>query len=219
LTAFGEAHPFRALIPVSVLNEDGVEHVLTEIEAALPEREAQFGEDTLTDRPMTFFAREYIREQVMQRTRSEVPHAVAVTIERFEHKPKLCLISATIHVEKAGQGSILVGHGGQSIKAIGIGARERLEELIGTQVHLELFVRVSDRWKDAPRKLSELGYDHGGGRALSSLLSGKGETGPRRAGSVPGKKATKKASKRPSSSRPRAKTGNKPLPSKAKRKG
>lgn len=173
IAAFDAAHPFRAILPVSLRRDDGVELILSELTKALPEREHRFDDDTLTDRPLSFFAREYIREQVLQRTSREVPHAVAVSIESFVQKPSLTLISATIHVEKTGQASILVGRGGQSIKAIGTGARERLEELIGTKVHLELFVRVSDRWKDAPRQLSELGYDQGKGRDLTNLLGRK----------------------------------------------
>jgi GTPase len=170
MQAFTDAFPFAAVIPVSVLNGDGVDIVLTEIEKLLPESEAHFDDDALTDRPLTFFAREYIREQVMQQTDAEVPHAVAVTIERFEQREKLCVINATIHVERDGQGSILVGKGGQTIKALGIAARVRLEELIGCQVHLELFVRVSERWKDTPRRLSELGYTETRGRSLENLL-------------------------------------------------
>jgi GTP-binding protein Era len=66
---------------------------------------------------------------------------------------------ATVHVEKPGQRKILVGAGGTKIRQIGIGARQRLEALLGTQVHLELYVRVTPRWKDVPRQLAELGYE------------------------------------------------------------
>lgn len=170
MEAFAEAFPFAAIVPVSVLQGDGVERILDEVEKVLPESAPRFEEDALTDRPMTFFAREYIREQVLAQTQGEVPHAVAVTIERFEQKAKLCVISATIHVERDGQASILVGRGGQAIKSIGMAARLRLEQLLGGKVHLELFVRVSDRWKDTPRRLSELGYTEARGRSLENLL-------------------------------------------------
>lgn len=192
MSAFSAAHEFASIVPVSVKYEDGVDRVLSEIERVLPEGEARYDADTLTDRPMTYFAREYIREQVMERTGAEVPHAVAVTIDRFEQKPNVCVISATIHVEREGQGSILVGRGGQAIKAIGTGARERLEGLLGGKVHLELFVRVSERWKNTPRRLNELGYDRSDGRSLQNLLpSDPAERRPRP------KAAREKATKKP----------------------
>lgn len=170
IAAFNEAHAFHATLPTSVIRPGGVEQVLAELERCLPESEASFDADTLTDKPTTFFVREYIREQVMLSTRREVPHAVAVSVERFDESNKLVRIQATIHVEKVGQRVILVGQRGSQIKHIGIAARERIEELLGKQVHLELFVRVTERWKDVPRQLRELGYETTGGRELSSLL-------------------------------------------------
>lgn len=170
MAAFGEAHAFVDIIPTSVVRDDGVEQVLQSIERNLPEGPARYSPDEITDKPATFFVREYVREQVMQLTRREVPHAVAVTVERYDESAKLLRIQATIHVEKVGQRAILVGQRGQGIKTIGIGARTRLEELLGKQVHLELFVRVTERWKDVPRQLREMGYDGVGGRELSSAL-------------------------------------------------
>jgi hypothetical protein len=171
MVAFNEAHDFAALIPISVLESDGVDRVLEEIERHLPLAKPVYPTDTLTDRPVSFFAREYIREQVLLQTRSEVPHATAVSIDRFEDSKTLCRISATIHVDKAGQRAILVGKGGERIKELGTQARIEIERLVGKQVHLELFVRISDGWKDMPRQLHELGYDAGsGGRSLASAL-------------------------------------------------
>jgi GTP-binding protein Era len=92
-------------------------------------------------------------------TEGEVPHAVAVSVEEYSETAKIVVIKATIHVEKTGQRIIVVGKGGEKIKQIGIGARKRLEELVGRKVHLELFVRVTERWKSVPRQLAELGYD------------------------------------------------------------
>ena len=114
--------------------------------------------DTLTDRPASFFVREYVREQVLRCAEREVPHAVAVSIDSIESSRRLLVAKATIHVEKAGQRKILVGRNGDRIRQIGIGARERLEQLLGCKVHLSLFVRVSPRWKNMPRQLAELGY-------------------------------------------------------------
>ncbi|MBM4362330.1 MAG: GTPase Era [Deltaproteobacteria bacterium] len=148
-----------AIVPVSALTEDGVERVIEAVVPLLPEGPPAWEPDALTDRPTRFFAREFVREQVLEATRGEVPHAVAVSIDEIREAGESLSIRATLHVEKAGQRGILVGQGGAQIKAIGTAARLRLQELAGKRVHLELFVRVTPRWKDVPRQLAELGYD------------------------------------------------------------
>jgi len=159
LVAFQELRPFEALIPVSVQQEDGLDRVLDALVAALPEGAPEFDEDTLTDRPTSFFAREYIREQVLLAMRGEIPHAVAVSIDEFVEGQKSSTIRATVHVEKIGQRKIIIGTGGLQIKQIRVGAQARIAELLGHKVHLELFVRVTPQWKSMPRQLAELGYD------------------------------------------------------------
>lgn len=160
LTAFQALHDFHAIIPISALNADGLERVLTELVSLMPEGPAGYPTDTLTDRPTSYFAREYVREQVLAATQGEVPHAVAVSLDSYE-EGSIVRILATLHVDKIGQRRILVGNGGAKIKEIGMAARARIEALVGRQVYLELFVRVSPRWKDAPRQLAELGYTPG----------------------------------------------------------
>jgi len=157
MAEMGELHPFRALLPVSLLEASSRERILAELSQLLPEGEAGYPDDMLTDRPESYFAREYIREQVLRAARREVPHAVAVSIDSYEDGP-VTKIAATIHVEKPGQRKIVVGEGGSMIRTIGTRARERIEALIGHRVHLSLFVRVTPRWKNAPRRLAELGY-------------------------------------------------------------
>ncbi len=159
LIAMQELRPFEALIPVSVQQDDGVDRVLDALVAALPEGAAGFDEDTLTDRPTSFFAREYIREQVLLAMRGEIPHAVAVSIDEFVEGQKSSTIRATVHVEKIGQRKIIIGTGGLQIKQIRVGAQARIAVLLGHKVHLELFVRVTPQWKSMPRQLAELGYD------------------------------------------------------------
>lgn len=161
LEGYMALHAFRAVVPISALAEDGLERVLGELTELLPEGPAGYDEETLTDRPTRYFASEYVREQVLAAMRGEVPHAVAVSIDSFE-EGKIVRIAATLHVEKLGQRKILVGNGGSQIKAIGTAARQRIEALVGRKVFLELFVRVSPRWRDAPRQLAELGYSTAG---------------------------------------------------------
>ena len=158
LVAFGEKHAFAAVVPISAKTGDGIDRVLAEVARLLPEQEGRFAPDEVTDRPVSFFAREYIREQVHAMASREVPHAVAVTLDAIEESPKGLHVTATIHVEKEGQRSILVGKGGAMIKEIGTAARKRLMELTERPVHVKLFVRVTERWRDVPRQLAELGY-------------------------------------------------------------
>jgi GTP-binding protein Era len=158
LQALGAQHDFAAVVPISAKNGDGVERVLAEVAKLLPEQAARFAADDVTDRPVAFFAREYIREQVLTLASREVPHAVAVTIDSFEESSTGMHVSATVHVEKLGQRAILVGRGGTMIRDIGMAARARLMELTEQPVHLKLFVRVTERWRDVPRQLAELGY-------------------------------------------------------------
>jgi GTP-binding protein Era len=158
LEAFGKLRDFAALVPLSVRAGDGVDALVEELIKLLPESEPAYPADTLTDRPSSYFAREYVREQVLAATAGEVPHAVAVSIDRFE-EGRVARIFATLHVEKVGQRKILIGDGGQKIREIGSAARARIEALLGQQVYLELFVRVTPSWKDTPRQLAELGYD------------------------------------------------------------
>jgi GTP-binding protein Era len=158
IEAFGKLADFDAAIPASVLDAADVERILEQIERLLPLGPAAYDEETLTDKPQSFFVREYVREQVLRCAGREVPHAVAVQIDAISDHLQLVLIKATLHVEKVGQRKILVGRGGEMIKRIGTQARERIEQFLDRKVYLELFVRVSPRWKNMPRQLAELGY-------------------------------------------------------------
>jgi GTP-binding protein Era len=170
LEALDEAGHFSAYVPISLKAGDGLARVLDEITALIPASPHGYDPDTLTDRPTTFFVREYIREQLLLTMRREVPHAVAITVDSFRETKHRVVIQATIHVEKAGQRAIIIGKGGERLRDVGIRARQRVEKLLGRPVHLGLFVRVSTRWKDTPRRLAELGYDEPGqsrpGRAI-----------------------------------------------------
>jgi GTPase len=159
LESYLAAVPFRTLVPISALENDGVDRLLDEIAALLPEGEASYPEDTLTDKPSSFFAREYVREQVLLGLKGEIPHAVAVSIDSFDEASDKLRIAATLHVEKVGQRKIIVGSGGEVIKKLRQGAEHRLKRLLGRKVKLELFVRVTPRWKETPRMLAELGYE------------------------------------------------------------
>lgn len=158
LQGMAAQHPFVAVVPISAKTGDGVDRVLGEVAKLLPEQAQRFGADEVTDRPVSFFAREYIREQVLAMASREVPHAVAVTLDQIEESTEGLHVAATVHVEKPGQRAILVGKGGEMIREIGTAARQRLMQLTEQPVHLRLFVRVTERWRNVPRQLAELGY-------------------------------------------------------------
>jgi GTPase len=165
LEALAQSRPLEAIVPVSVRKPADVERLLGLLAGVVPEGPPGYEADTLTNRPSSFFVREYVREAVLVGARGEVPHAVAVSIDSYDDGPKLVRVEATLHVEKTGQRAILIGRGGQKLKEIGTRARERIEKLVGRKVFLKLFVRVTPRWKSASRQLAELGYDSVAGDA------------------------------------------------------
>jgi GTP-binding protein Era len=149
---------FAAIVPISALRGDGTARVLDEVAKLLPIAEARFEADTLTDRPTRFFAGEFVREQILQWAREEIPHAVAVEVTSFDEGENLVRIEATIHVEREGQKRILIGKGGERLKAVGTAARARIESMTGKKAHLALFVRVTPGWTESDETLAELGY-------------------------------------------------------------
>jgi GTPase len=158
LAGFAEIREFSAVVPISALKQDGVELVLDEIAKLLPVRGPEYDEDFLTDRPLRFFASEFVREQVTLVTRQEIPHNVAVSIERFEDEENLTRIDATVRVARENQRGIIIGKGGERLKGIGIAARQRIEALLGRHVHLRLWVSTDPGWPESSQALDSLGY-------------------------------------------------------------
>jgi GTPase len=159
LAEYQSKRDFAAIVPMSVKRNSGVDRLLGEVASRLPEAPKGYSDDTLTDRPLRFFIREYIREAVLHVTGREVPHASAVSVDQVEEKENALIAMATIHVEKEGQRKIMIGRGGEMVREIGSRARKRLETLNDKKVHLELFVRLTPRWRNIPRQLAELGYE------------------------------------------------------------
>jgi GTPase len=158
LTVFSKAFPLAALVPISALKGDGCDDLLKEIFKELPEGEAFFPEDQITDQPERFLAAEIVREKAIKLTYHEVPHALAVIVDKFEETPKILRIHATLHVERDSQKKILIGHKGELMKKVGTEARKELELLLGTKIYLELFVKVVPGWRDNPAKVRELDW-------------------------------------------------------------
>jgi GTP-binding protein Era len=158
IDAFHKEFPFSAIIPISALQGDGCEDLLQSILKELPESEPFFPEDQVTDQPERFLASEIIREKATKQTYHEVPHALAVIVEKWEEKPRLLRIEATMYVERDSQKKILIGHKGEMLKKIGTEARKELEELLGTKIFLGLFVKVVPDWRENPQRIRELDW-------------------------------------------------------------
>jgi GTP-binding protein Era len=158
MDAFAKAHPFAAILPISALKGDGCDALLREILKMLPESEPYFPEDQVTDQPERFLAAEIVREKAIALTYHEVPHALAVAVDKWEERPKLLRIQMTLTVERASQKKILIGQKGEMLKKIGTQARKELEEILGTKIFLGLFVKVSENWRENPMAVRELDW-------------------------------------------------------------
>jgi GTPase len=158
LEAFAKGHPFDAMVPVSARRANGTTGLLKELRERLPEQPFLFEPDTLSDQPTRFFVAEFVREQVLRMTKQEVPHGVAVVVERFDETPKVPHIEVAIHVARESHKKILIGARGDMLKAIGTKARARVEEMLGRQVHLKLWVRTTPDWMNDAAKLRDMGY-------------------------------------------------------------
>ncbi len=114
--------------------------------------------DLVTDQPERFIMGELIREQILLLTRQEIPHSVAIVIEKVEEQPQLTRVFAIIHVERSSQKGILIGKQGSMLKQIGSAARQQIQKLITGKVYLELFVKIQPKWRQSRMRLTEFGY-------------------------------------------------------------
>jgi len=149
---------FADYIPVSATRAHGLDILRDAIVSRLPEGPAYFPEDYVTDQPERFLAAELIREKVLALTEQEVPHSVAVSVDKWEETPRITRIFATIRVEREGQKGIIIGAGGEMLKRIGTLARREMERLFETKVYLELYVRFEPRWREKPVFLDALDW-------------------------------------------------------------
>ncbi len=160
IDSFRLLHPFKAIIPVSALKNDGVDLLADEIWKLLPEGPRYFPDEMMTDRSERFIAAEIIREIITIRLHKEIPYVTAVVVDSFheDEEKNLIRITATINVEKNSQKGIVIGKGGAMLKEIGTRARLEMEKFFAARIFLELFVRVAKDWTSDPRLLKEFGY-------------------------------------------------------------
>lgn len=147
-----------ALTKFSALTGSGLDLLQSQLIEQLEPGPYYYPPDLVTDQPERFIMGELIREQILALTREEVPHSVAVTIDRVEEDPDITRILATIYVERASQKGILIGKEGSMLRSIGTGARQQIQKLVMGKVYLELFVKVQPRWRQSRMQLADLGY-------------------------------------------------------------
>jgi GTPase len=146
------------LINFSAVTETGLPELQTRLTEKLELGPYYYPPELVTDQPERFIMGELIREQIILLTREELPHSVAVTIDRVQEDAKITRVLATIYIERDSQKGILIGKGGQMLKQIGSNAREQMQKLIAGKVYLELFVKVQPKWRQSGLRLAELGY-------------------------------------------------------------
>jgi GTP-binding protein Era len=154
--ALGE---FDDQVLVSALRRDNLDQLMEATIERLPFGPRYYPEEQITDQQLRFMAAELIREQAMRHLRQELPYSVAVVVDQFkERSEELTYISANIFVERDTQKAIFLGQGGRMIKRIGRDARHEIQDLLGTRVYLELWVKVRKKWRKNAKELQRLGY-------------------------------------------------------------
>ena len=159
IALYSEAYAFNAIVPISAKTGDGVEELLKELDKFAVESPALFPEGVTTDQPEKQVCAELIREKLLLNLEREVPHGTAVEITRFsERDDGIIDLEATIYCEKASHKGIIIGKHGAMLKKIGEDARKDIEELMGTKVFLQTWVKVKEKWRDSNSLLRNFGY-------------------------------------------------------------
>lgn len=151
--------PEAEIVPVSARERFNIEGLFGKILEVLPEGPAFYPKDTLTDKTLRFFASEIIREKILRTYDKEIPYCCEIEIESYKEEPAIDRIAATIYVSRESQKGIVIGHKGEKLKRVGQLAREDLEKFLDKKVFLQLFVKVSDDWRNNERQLRRFGYE------------------------------------------------------------
>ena len=160
ITEYSSLYDFDEVVPISVVQEDGLDIIMELFEKNAVEGPHYFPDDKFTDQPEKVIMSEMIREKALQNLNEEVPHGIAVVIDTFkERSDDLTAIEASIITEKESHKGIIIGKGGSMLKKIGSDARRDIEEMTGTRVFLKLFVKVRKNWRDSESDLRDYGYD------------------------------------------------------------
>ncbi|WNF21760.1 GTPase Era [Mesobacillus jeotgali] len=160
IESYNEKFNFAEIVPISALEGNNVEKLLEQIKERMPEGPQFYPADQVTDHPERFIVSELIREKALHLTREEIPHSLAVVIEKMERQPEkeMVHVMATIIVERDSQKGIIIGKQGSMLKEIGKRARHDIENLLGTKVFLELWVKVQKDWRNKATQLRDFGF-------------------------------------------------------------
>lgn len=157
--SYQETIPFAGIIPISVLQGNNVQELMTTLTNHLPEGPQYYPSDQITDHPEYFVVSELIREKILHLTKEEIPHSVAVTVDKMQKDEfDKVHVYANIIVERPTQKGIIIGKGGKLLKEIGVRARRDIEQLLGNKVYLELWVKVEKDWRKKKSHLQDFGY-------------------------------------------------------------
>ena len=152
-------YPFKEIVPISALQGNNVDHFMNVLAEYMPEGPQYYPEDQVTDHPERFIISELIREKVLHLTREEIPHSVAVVIEQIKKREdEKVLVQASVVVERKSQKGIIIGKQGAMLKEIGTRARKDIEQLLGSKIYLELWVKVQENWRNKSFHLQEYGF-------------------------------------------------------------
>ncbi|MGL4818894.1 MAG: GTPase Era [Bacilli bacterium] len=157
---YKDMYDFKEIVPISALEGNNVDTLLTQIENYLPEGPMYYPKDQVTDHPERFVVCELIREKALQLTRDEIPHGIAVVMDKMERKEDrdVVVVQATIIVERESQKGMVIGKRGVMLKEIGARARKDIEALLGSRVFLELWVKVQKDWRNKSAHLRDFGF-------------------------------------------------------------
>ena len=157
---YAAQYDFAGVVPISAKNKLNLDHILSEVKKYLPEGPEYYPEDMVTDQPERLIAAEMVREKVLELTRDEVPHAVAVDVDEMATRSKGDVyIRATIYVERDSQKGIVIGGHGSMLREIGQRARHDIEVLLGAKVYLDLWVKVRKDWRNRDAILKSFGFE------------------------------------------------------------
>ncbi len=151
--------PNSKVLPISAEVKFGIEELKTALAAAMPESPAYYEKDMLTDRNMRFLVSEMVREKIFLQYQKEIPYSCEVFVEQYKESEDIDRIRCLIFVERESQKAIIIGNKGEAIKKVGIEARKAIEAFTNKKVHLELFVKVKDKWRNDETALKNFGYN------------------------------------------------------------
>lgn len=155
---YDELGIFEEIIGVSAKEGTNVLEVVKSVGTFMDEGPMYFPDDMVTEHPERFIVSEIIREKILMYLQDEVPHGVAVEIERYREERNITKINAVIYCERKSHKGMIIGKGGRKLKGIGKSAREEIEGLLGTKVYLEMWVKIKENWRDSDVALSNFGY-------------------------------------------------------------